>query len=177
MNKDVELEAITTISSVLISLEKDVATRVLRWACDRFGMSSSNIVSSGMSIHDELASDGETPTLDNFDEVMELFDLTDPKTESDKAMVLAYWLQVCQGQADFKAYEINSQLKNMGHMVSNITVAMSSLIERKPRLAIQTAKTGKSKQARKKYKLTTEGVKKVQAMILEAREQRRDETT
>jgi DNA-binding PadR family transcriptional regulator len=49
--------------------------------------------------------------------------------------------------------------------VSNITTALSSLIERKPQLVIQTRKSGNSKQARKRYRLTDAGIRAVERMI------------
>jgi translation elongation factor EF-Ts len=53
----------------------------------------------------------------------------------------------------------------MGHHVSNITDAMNELQRQKPQLAVQLRKSGTSKQARKTYRITTEGVKAAEIMI------------
>ena len=45
------------------------------------------------------------------------------------------------------------------------TDAINQLIKRKPQLRIQTKKEGKTKQARKKYKVTAEGIKAVQKLL------------
>jgi DNA-binding PadR family transcriptional regulator len=45
------------------------------------------------------------------------------------------------------------------------------LMKRKPSLVMQTAKAGRSAQARKTYKLTAAGVREVKAMIAGASEE------
>lgn len=80
---------------------------------------------------------------------------------------------MCSLQAhpsDFTSQEVNSELKNLGHGVTNITSAFSSLMKRKPALAMQTAKSGATQQARKRYKLTHAGRTAVQSMIQAKRE-------
>jgi hypothetical protein len=42
---------------------------------------------------------------------------------------------------------------------------MDNLMATNPRYVMQTRKTGNTKQARKKYKLTVEGIKKVAQML------------
>jgi hypothetical protein len=88
-----------------------------------------------------------------------------PKTEAERALAGAYWFQVIQGQADFQGQQVNNELKNVGHGVSNITVALGKLQNQKPALVRQVAKSGRSRQARKKYKLTTAGISAAKAMI------------
>ena len=82
-----------------------------------------------------------------------------------KSSAVAYWVQRIKGNGDFDAATINKELKHLGHGVGNITAALGSLIARKPNLVIQTRKGGSSQQARKRYKLTTEGLKYVDNMI------------
>ena len=65
----------------------------------------------------------------------------------------------------FAAINVNGHLKDLGHTVSNITRAFDSLINRSPRLARQIAKSGSAKQARKRYKVTREGIKRVKSML------------
>lgn len=78
---------------------------------------------------------------------------------------MAYWFQEIVGDSEFESAKLNRELKHMGHGLSNVTKALNSLIGKKPSLAIQTKKSGSSKQARKKYKLTHAGVQKVQEML------------
>jgi DNA-binding PadR family transcriptional regulator len=66
---------------------------------------------------------------------------------------------------ELEGFTLNKELKNLGHGVSNITSALDTLMSRKPALVIQTKKSGTSKQARKKYKLTLEGLRAVERMV------------
>ena len=63
---------------------------------------------------------------------------------------------------------MNKKLKDLGYRVSNITTAFNGLINRRPQLVIQTKKSGTSKQARKLYRLTTEGQRAVERMLQRA---------
>ena len=85
--------------------------------------------------------------------------------ESEKALVGGYWIQKCEGVSTFESATVNRELKQLGHAVVNITSAFDYLKDQKPALAVQTAKSGKSKQARKKYMITKAGEKYVERMI------------
>ena len=74
-------------------------------------------------------------------------------------------MQKEKGEADFDSFTINKELKHLGYAASNITSALTQLIVRKPQLAIQTHKSGSSQQARKRYRLTNEGLRSVERML------------
>jgi hypothetical protein len=80
-------------------------------------------------------------------------------------LVVGYWFQVHQGMKDFDSQRVNAELKNMGHGVGNITEAFTRLIDRRPQFVIQTRKSGTARQARKLYRVTNEGIKRVQSML------------
>jgi hypothetical protein len=95
-----------------------------------------------------------------------LFEAAQPSTQGEKALAGAYWLQVVQGRADFDSQTLNTDLKQLGHGVANVTSALDQLIRRRPQMVLQVRKSGTSKQARKKYRLTNEGIKRVKTMLL-----------
>jgi len=101
----------------------------------------------------------------SFSSLAELFDAAQPQTNGEKALVAGYWIQIVQGAEELTAHAIHSELKNLGHAVSNITLALDQLKKRKPALVHQIRKSGKAQQARKTYKITKEGVKAVEAML------------
>ncbi len=47
----------------------------------------------------------------------ELFAKAQPKTDPDKALVAAYWLQMMQGQDKWQSAELQKELKNLGHAI------------------------------------------------------------
>jgi len=160
MTKDKEIEALAVVSSALSNLDADAATRVLQWAANRFGVALPPKPAPGATTP---GTEDEEPG--GFADVNELFGAASPSTNPHKALVVAYWFQEVEGQPDFGSQKINSQLKNMGHPVGNITRALQGLIDRKPALVMQVRKKGTAKQARKRYKLTAAGRHHVDEMI------------
>jgi hypothetical protein len=170
---DPEVAAIGKVNDALLPLEPAVRQRVLYWAAQRFEVilpkgktsASGNGGADGKEEEEQDAEQLGTVTPGAFADVASLYDAANPTTEADKALVVGYWFQVVQGNADFTGFSVNKELSNLGHGVKNITVALGSLIDSTPRLVIQTHKSGKSKQARKKYKVTGEGIKRVKQLL------------
>ncbi|MBI3318845.1 MAG: hypothetical protein HYZ90_06885 [Candidatus Omnitrophica bacterium] len=168
MEQDREVEAMRQIAVALKSLDEQATARVLQWAADRFNVASllnlsgfSPTKSTTRKTETEKGGSGVT----DFKDLPSLFDATSPSTASEKALVVGYWFQELQGMENFDAQAVNSQLKHLGHPIVNITAAFNALKETTPALAHQIEKSGKTRQARKKFKITTEGVRKVQAMV------------
>ena len=170
---DPELQAMSGISAALAPLDEAAAGRVLRWASDRYGgglgLARSNVNREQDRRQYAQEVDGGNGNAGSegrriFVDVADLYDAASPKTEADKALVTAYWFQVVRGQADLGSQEVNTALKNLGHGVENITKAMTQLMNRTPRQVMQVQKSGKSQQARKRYKLTREGILAVERM-------------
>lgn len=168
MNEDKELVAMTAIAKALDVFNDDdkvTVERILKWAISRYGvplnLSNSIGVSNTLGSHGVPSHHGDN----EFDVIADLYTAVNPKTDPEKALVAGYWMTIGEGKSEFGSQEVNSHLKHLGHGVSNITDSLSALINRKPALVMQTAKSGKSKQARKKYKLTTAGINVVKQMI------------
>src|SRR5436309_1211119 len=146
MHQDNEINAMTAISAALATLEPGEIGCVLRWATERHGLGEVH-PKVGTVVKGQL--DLGRP---NFEDLATLFHEANPKTEAEKALVVGCWLQVVPQQKDFESQPLNSEWKNLGHGVGNITDAMTTLIRRKPALVIQIQKSGTTRQARKRYK-------------------------
>lgn len=146
----------------------------MRWAAERYGarvnMSAGGRQGSraagddggtGDEVTDEEIAE-EAPAYEHF---AEFFAKAQPKAEPDKALVAAYWLQAIRGQSTWQSATLQKELKNMGHAVNNITEALNSNMRKKPQRIIQLQKAGNSRQARKTYKVTHEGLVYVQGML------------
>lgn len=162
-----ELTAMTEIAKALQPLDSAAVRRVLVWAADRFDASVSVGTPESQLEGDAGggSGDGGSGNPDEFSDIADLYAAATPRNDPEKALVAAYWFQKLNGASDFESATVNKELKHLGHGVNNITTALSSLISRKPQLVIQTRKSGSSQQARKRYKLTNEGVKQVERMI------------
>jgi len=163
-----ELTAMTAVAKALQDLDSQSVRRILQWATDRFGATGKISTSKAAPIENELTIEREAPAqsgTESYKEIADLYAAAKPKGDAEKALVVAYWVQRSKANGDFDAGTINKELKNLGHGIGNITAALGSLIARRPNLVIQTRKAGTSQQARKRYKLTNEGVKYVDRMI------------
>jgi hypothetical protein len=164
-----ELNAMTEVAKALQSLDSESVRRVLQWAADRFGVTGTSATRQAtIAEQKEPTLNSEPPAQSGtvpHKDIADLYAAAAPKGDAEKALVVAYWVQQIKGNGDFDAATINKELKHLGHGVGNITAALGSLIARKPNLVIQTRKAGSSQQARKRYKLTIEGLKYVDNMI------------
>lgn len=162
---DAELHALSAISSLLADLPGESQARIVTWIFSRFGAQGAVLATSKRVD----ASQNAEPARE-FPDAATLFVAVTPSTGPEKALTIAYWLQECLHHEEWEGFAVNSELKHLGHGLSNITDALNALIEQRPQLAVQLRKSGKTKQARKRYKLTTEGIRKVRQMLSIAKE-------
>lgn len=154
------------VLNALDDLEPDVQTRVIGWAAQRYGVKVSGSkraagrVALGVEDDEE---EGAQPQLKHFTDALDA--APSATTEADRALVGGYWFQVIQGKETFTSFEVNNELKNAGHGSKNITDAFTTLQQRKPAHVRQVAKAGRTRQARKTYKLTVAGIRAVETMM------------
>jgi hypothetical protein len=91
-----------------------------------------------------------------------------PETMAERALLGAYVL--ARGRADrtVTSQAINAELKRNGLPVPNITRAIESNLRARPPLMVQKKKMGTTRQARKQYALTQEGVDLVESKLRES---------
>jgi hypothetical protein len=164
-----ELEATRGVYDMLKPLSCEARTRVLSHVSGLLDVTgvvrpaSKQGQSSGAQEEADLQR--EQKAAPKFSTFAELFSAADPKTHAQNALVAGYWLQVCQGAETFDGFSTNKELKQLSHGLGNITVAINALKNEKPALALQVTKSGRSRQARKTYKLTAAGIRSVEDMI------------
>jgi hypothetical protein len=172
---DPEIDAMSAVATALADLDEDAQGRVLRWTAERYGVTlpgqGGRAGGSGGASEDDYEDAGdvseeeiadEAPTYEHF---AELFAAASPKSNDDKALVAAYWVQVHEGNATWGSRLLNAELKHLGHSIPNITDALTSNIRKKPQRVIQLRKSSSAKQANKTYKVTNEGLVYVQGML------------
>ena len=166
MKAEKELDAMRRIAAVLDEFEggdRKARARVIQWVRARYGgPRTGETLPAGIPtvLPAQEPEEEESPQ-----DLADLFDSAGPETDADRVLVVSYWLMESEGKSDFTSREVNSELKNFGYPVANITSVFTRLMKRKPALAMQTAKTGTSQQARKRYKLTRAGHDAVERML------------
>ncbi len=98
-------------------------------------------------------------------ELNSLIEKWTPTTQADWALLGAYYFQRILGHQNVTGFSVNKELKHHGYGVSNVTDCFSANIEAEPARILQTKKTGKSKQAKKVYVVTTAGIKYVEEKL------------
>lgn len=182
---DPEIEAIVKSYEVIKDLDGSSKQRVISWLVDKFGLSKDGpgqIVrmagtngTSSIGMHKEgLAHGGDIAQqlpeeLTGFETVEGLFNQIFTKTEPEKVLVVAAYLQEKGELKELGGRRINTELKRMNQGVKNITAAISSLTKKNPPLMSQNKREGASPQAKKQYHVTEEGIKKVNDSIQKGR--------
>lgn len=175
---DHEIEAMGALSKALSGLGDDERGRIIRWAAERYGVVLAKAPSGAgarpsapvdvdVDVDDDADDDGDATEEESsgWDHFADLHDAAGPRTNSDRLLVAGYWVQVVEGKTQFGSLELNKLLKDLGHGVDNTAHAMTSLINQKPAPVLQLKKSGKSRQARKTFKVTAAGVKAVEQLI------------
>lgn len=142
--------------------DRNAVEAVLVWAGHAYGVGTRERGTGRVRQAVSAASSGAAV---EFGDLADLFAAAAPSSEAERVLVTTYWFQKLNGQATIDGQQVNTALKNLGYGVGNITNVFSGLMGRKPALAMQVQKSGTSKQARKKYKLTNAGVKRVEGLL------------
>ena len=150
------------LAAALADLDDAARVRVLEWGSRRYGAAAAQ--TPAPRLHDN----GHSGLRHQFEAFVDLFDAAAPRTDSERALVGGFWFQVVQDAPDFVSQQVNDALKDVGHGVGNITDALTKLQRRKPALVRQVEKGGKTRQARKRYKLTAAGIGAVRELLSRA---------
>lgn len=170
------IDSLRKINDALEGLEQDEIRRVLRFTVDQWleepepslgaALGGGASTTSSGSVGGNVADRGGSDSASNLTRITDLMDAASPHSIVEHVLVASYWFQVVKGQEDFASQEVNSELKDLGRYPSNITDSYNTLMKRKPApLVRQVQKSGTTKQARKRFRLTAEGIKVVEKMI------------
>ncbi len=184
MHKDTEIAAIETCFQALESLSPEAQCRVLQWLNSRFQISTTQQESSEPFSLQQANSQGKTlskngsaelpetllqkqelSSLLAIDNLQELSNYIYHVTESEKALLMAAYIQNAQHHAEVTSRTINDYLKKFDEGIKNITSALRVLTQKNPPLIIQTHKAGQVAQAQKKYQVTEAGFAYVNALL------------
>lgn len=159
-----ELEAMGAVNNALSGLQPESKARVLEWAASVHGVLLAKAAMKTTTVGTS-APDAEPEASAIPEDLASLYNRANPGTEPEKVLVCSYWHQFVQQRPEVTAQEVNTELKNLGHGVTNVTVAYNRLKDQRPALVMQVRKDGTTKQARKKYRVTVEGKRTVEAML------------
>jgi hypothetical protein len=105
---------------------------------------------------------GASEQVPSFDALLEKWT---PTTQQDLALLGAYYFNFILKHESVSGFEINRVLKDHGRGSKNITQDLGAHIGAQPSLILQVKKAGSTKQGRKLYKITSPGIKYVEARL------------
>lgn len=164
---DPELDAMSSVHRALDALEPAARERVLNWAGAKWDVPLDSPKSPARATAPDVEQGGDGRS---FADIADLVHAAQPSNGPQRALVVAYWFQELQGREGWSGGDINSALKNMGSGLANVTNTLGSLKAKKPALVMQVGKSGRSRQSRKTYKLTSAGIREVSQMLAGAGE-------
>lgn len=190
MHQDPELNALEECFDLLDALNPQARERVLSWLNNRFATQQViETPTNGVEVHSELEStltNEETSSFENringmynnqngshsgnkveikIKTLEELAKHISGVTESEKALLMAAYLQTVQNQHEMSGRVINDYLKKFDEGVKNITSALRVLIQKNPALIRQTFKSGNLAQSQKKYQVTEAGFEYANSLL------------
>lgn len=167
-----ELDTIKTVHEALEPHDEQARRRILAYVGNLLGIDAQpaphrvdRVDGDGEGQSEKEAGHASTESKQSFSSFADFFEATKPNTGGEKALVAGYWLQVHEGEEGFTAAAAHKELTHLGHKLTNITSSITGMKDRKPALILQVRKRGSSRQARKIYKVSAEGEKRVEEMI------------
>ena len=174
MNRDPEIDALSQVYDSLIGLNHAQIRRIIAWCSSRFGLLEEKptveATEPEMEAPVEPAEASEKPVeiepeqieptgFMKFNTVKDLFFASDVRNVTSKILLVAAFLHEKDNSKEFSSYEINTRLKQVGDGVQNITNSINKLLDKEPPLLMQTEKMGDTKQAKRKFRITEEGLR------------------
>jgi hypothetical protein len=152
------------VAEALADMDEESAARVLRWAVERFGRSPTGAATRPSVGTSTMNSFRGMVDARSYEDLASFFAAAQRTSGPEKALVVGYWHQVIGKKDELDAQTINRDLKNLGHQLANVTVTLGRLMSQRPALVVQIRK-GQGKAARKGYRLSNEGIKKVEQWL------------
>jgi len=188
MNQDPEIDALSSVYDTLTGLNHAQIKRIIDWITDKFGLSEEKpplkviehqvapppveptepvreLVKKRRGRRPKMAQPTPQPeqtaitSFMKFGTVEDLFFSSNVRTAASKILLVAAYLHEKHNLNEFSSFDINSRLKKVGYGVQNITSFINTLMDKEPPLLIQTGKMGDTKQAKRKFQVTEEGLR------------------
>ena len=187
MSPDKEINALGSVYETLKGLNNAQIMRIIEWITSKFSLDkqddfkagSPEVVSpppQGSAVkkrrgrkpaktgpvfeapHPQAAA-GEMKGFLKYNTFEDLFFASTAKTITAKILMAAAYLQETKKLKEFGSHDINILMKKIGQDVPNISSSINILLMKKSPLLIQKRRGGTSKQSRRTYEVTEEGLR------------------
>ncbi len=172
MEIDPEISAMNQVLEVFNDLEHGQRKRIVDWITARFQLIEERQTDE-IKLQDTIPTtvqqvDAEPIDKQDLKQYKSMADLLEVSTANkvvDRILVAAAYIQGKKNVEELTSFEINSQLKKAGHGIPNISIGINRLLEKVPQLMAVTKRDGNTKQSRRKFKVTEDGLKKAKSFL------------
>ena len=175
MGHDPEIVAMNKVYNVFRNLDNGKRKRIIHWLIDRFGLMGDKPLHElthpiqkqtetkpmKKEKQEKAVKPLEKRGVKQYDTVLDLFSEAKIKKSTGKILLMAAYLQERHNFKEITTYDINFRLKRIKHGVTNISSLINGILKRKPQLLDEIKKEGQTKHARRKFRVTEEGLKVV----------------
>lgn len=159
-----EIDAIKQIDDTLGQLSDNlVQKRVLAWAYAKYMSEQHTPTLKEFSTSTPPEPQDNTPALADFTTFGEALGNSVSKTDKERALFAAAYIQEVQSKTELTAREINNELKHTGFAITNITRALKKLAKERPAPLIQVKKG--------RYKVTSHGIEEAKKLLTDFNQQ------
>ena len=165
-----EFAVIAQVAEELAVLDKGGIRRALNWLSDYYAVDdifdAFDIIDDADAVEDAIIEESMAEA-EEAEEVVEapaepetfedFFAQVAPKTAIQKAVTAAYWLQTTDGKQEWKSFDVNKLLRQIGVKISSISGTLAIDEKKETPLVEQLSKSGDSMQARKTFRLSDAG--------------------
>jgi hypothetical protein len=172
MELDPELSAMSQMIEVFNELEHGERKRIVDWIINRFQLGEEKQTDE-IKLHDTTptivqqidAEPIEKQDLKQYKSMADLLEVSTVKKVVDRILVAAAYIQEKKNVEELTSFEINTQLKKAERGIPNISIGINRLLEKVPQLMAVTQRDGNTKQSRRKFKVTEDGLKKAKSFL------------
>ena len=155
-----ELDAMQAIADIVADLTVPERVRVTAWLTAYADQGAANapadIVAVDAPAEDDTASADEPADSEGFT-FSSLYQAVAPRTNAQRAVVAAWWLEEQEGRESWFTHDISKQLGTIGVRVNALSIALANEAKAKaPKIELRE-KQGDSMQSRKSFVLTQAG--------------------
>jgi hypothetical protein len=175
MGHDPEIVAMNKVLDSLQNLDNGSRKRVIHWLIDRFRLAGGKTphqltppakvnkkTETKSIVKQKLGKPAQSlkrKEIKHYDTVLDLFSESKVKKSISKILLMAAYLQERHHFKEITTYDINFRLKRIRHEVTNISSIINGILKKKPQLLAEIKKEGQGKHARRKFRVTDEGLK------------------
>ena len=167
MEKDIELETMNKAWEVLSKLDDEQKIRFLHWYSSKIKYKMTKKLKIDPIVMKDPSSDLEEVNFNIFNNIADLFNSIDLKSEKERVLMAASFIQIKYNKNELRSRDVRDALRGVNIYILNITRVMKGLNDFFPLIEILDKEEGGLEQKHYLYRVTPEGIKEAKKLFLD----------